>query len=216
MGERRRLAYDIHDTVGYTLTTALVQVEGIRRLLERGDDEGIRKLEALGNLLRIGLGELRQLLRQTEDGPEPDDLPDLEESLRGLMETTRDAAGAETSVVIDAPLRRLSVAQKKMIYYTVLEGLTNGLRHGESTRFELSLTVRESVLVMELANNGKPMACTGSGSGVGLSGMLARIASVGGSLEIEPGAEKGVRLRVRIPMADEQRDAIAASQEGEV
>lgn len=216
MGERRRLAYDIHDTVGYTFTTALVQIEGIRRLLERGDDEGIRKLDALGELLRGGLGEVRRLLRQPDDVPEPELLQDLEDSLRKLMETTRRATGAETSFVIDAPLRRLTVPQKQMIYYTFLEGLTNGLRHGNSTRFELSLTLRESVLVLELTNNGKPMARSGADAGVGLSGMLARIASAGGTLEIEPGAEKGVRLRARIPMADEQRDAIAASRGSEV
>ncbi|WP_182303332.1 sensor histidine kinase [Cohnella cholangitidis] len=194
MEERQRLAGDLHDIVGYTLTTAIVQIDAIRRLLEQNPDAGVQKLNLLQEAVRTGLEEIRKSVRSLKEGNVDFDLA---AELSRLAETTKAATGANVRLELSAPTECLNAYQKKVIYYTVQEGLTNGIRHGNSTRFTLSMLCNSGNLELVLSNKGKPyVQCA---PGFGLTTMQGRIASLGGTMTLTSTGE-GCRLHILLPL----------------
>ncbi|MDF2713517.1 MAG: response regulator [Paenibacillus sp.] len=193
--DRNRIAGDIHDIVGHTLTTTIVQLEAAKRLLLKNDDRGLEKLELSQSLVRRSMDEIResvQMMRQ--NGADYD----LETALGRLMEQTAHAAALEMEYEI-CPLPPLGVLHKKVIYHALQEGLTNGIRHGECSRFRFELDYRDERVRFSLWNDGKKYNPGGTGMGIGLRVMTERVKSLGGSLELSsPGAE-GCLLILSLP-----------------
>lgn len=207
MEERLRLAEDLHDIIGYTLTTAIVQIDGIRRLMASDPELGVQKLDTLYNHIRYGLSDVRNILQSQQD----DSFEiDLKEALYRLLDKTREATGAEIAASISGKLHRLTPYQKKIIYNTVQEGLTNGIRHGRSSRFALSLIVSESRVKLTLSNNGAPF--DQSSPGIGLTAMHRRIASIGGKLQLSSSESEGCCLQASFPTTPSSARSPAAAR----
>ncbi len=200
LAERRRLADDLHDIAGFTFTTAIVQIEAIRRLLKENPQESVRRMERLQEFMRLGLDDIRRSVRTMKGAPGQEGGIDLEEALGQLLETTRDMTGATVESEVSVPLNRLAPAQKKVLYHAVREGLTNGIRHGRCTRFFVSIAIRDDLLELLMDNDGSPAA--GSDSGIGLCAMRSRVGALGGTMGVSASPEGGYRLRVRLPVGD--------------
>lgn len=193
--ERRKLADDFHDIIGYTLTTAIVQIDAIRRLMACNPELGIQKLDSLRDFIHLELNDIRHSVKSLNGMSGNFDLAD---ALRRLIETTRESTGMEMTAAIPLSLPSLSNDQKEAIYNVVREGLTNGIRHGRCTRSALSLSLKGDSLELVLSNDGKPYEETAPG--VGLMAMQRRVGTLGGSVYITSSAEEGCRLQVSIPL----------------
>lgn len=199
--ERRRLADDLHDIAGFTFTTAIVQLEAIRRLLRENPQESMRRMERLQEFMRLGLDDIRRSVRTLKGPPGQEAGIDLEEALGQLLETTRDMTGATVESEVSVPLNRLAPAQQKVLYHAVREGLTNGIRHGRCTRFSVSIAIRDDLLELLMANDGSPAAGC-SDPGIGLCAMRSRVGALGGTMDVVASPEGGYRFRVRLPVGD--------------
>ncbi|MFT9848075.1 7TM diverse intracellular signaling domain-containing protein [Aneurinibacillus sp. REN35] len=194
--ERNRIAGEIHDIVGHSLTTTIIQLEAGKRLLMKDPMLVMEKLELTQQLIRNGLDEIRrsmQMLRSEQVAFS------LEQSLIQLLQETEQHMGVTIDYQI-SPLPELSPTQKKALYHALKEGLTNGIRHGKSTHFLFSLRQENGNLYFALQDNGKgderPLF------GFGLSTMCERIEESGGTLHVhtEPGA--GYRINIVVPVTD--------------
>jgi signal transduction histidine kinase len=196
--ERNRITGNIHDTVGHALTATIVQLEAARRLLDRDPRLAMDKVAASQDLIRRGLKEIRQsvfLLR--EDAPRYD----LADAMVRLIGETERSADVRFEVRIDPLPETLSTLLKRVLYQALQEGITNALRHGGSTRFCFSLTVREPILLFRLESDGHTY--TPSAFGFGLKAMSERVAQLGGVMSIEAG-HPGCVLLLSLPY-DEPR-----------
>lgn len=193
--ERNRIAHEIHDTVGHTLTATVVQMEATKRLLDRDKAAAVDKLNTAQNLVRKGLEDIRGIVRMLKDDAIRSDLA---ESLQLLIQDTRDITGIDIDAYIGPLPASLSALHKKLMYHALQEGLTNGLKHGAGSRFEFTLTVQERMLHFSLKNDGAPY--TRSSFGVGLSAMRERTAHLGGTLEVNSPPDWGCELRIRLPI----------------
>ncbi|MDF2725978.1 MAG: histidine kinase, partial [Paenibacillus sp.] len=195
--DRNRIAGDIHDIVGHTLTTTIVQLEAAKRLLLKNDERGLEKLDLSQTLVRRSMDEIRESVRMMrQNGSDYD----LEAALERLIEQTAQATALEMEYEI-RQLPPLGVLHKKVIYHALQEGLTNGIRHGECSRFKFKLDYRDERVRFSLWNDGKKYdpGGTGIGIGIGLRVMTERVKSLGGSLELSsPGAE-GCLLTLTLP-----------------
>ncbi len=193
--ERNRIAFDIHNTVGHSLTASIAQMEAAKMLIAHDrTEQAIPKLDTARELVSKGLNDIRGTVRmlklESTEG-------DLGSSVRGLIEETRRTAGVEITESIGS-LPPLSSAQKRALFHALMEGLTNGIRHGQSTRFRFELFVRDQLLEFRLANNGRKYEPTIFG--FGLSAMRDNIARLGGTLAIAPLDDHGTELSIELPL----------------
>ncbi|PYI50875.1 ATP-binding protein [Paenibacillus flagellatus] len=204
--ERNRIAHEIHDVVGHTMTAAIVQLEAARKLTERDLPKSIEKLENAQRLVRRGLNDIRQSVRMLKDeGASFDLVPAMKELIRETEEAT--------GVVVDASfgdLPYLNGLTRRVLYHALQEGLTNGIRHGRCRRFEFDIRVGDGDVRMRLSNDGLPFA--DAKPGFGLTAMMERVHLLGGSVRIGPaspaagdegepdGGADGCRLAVTLPV----------------
>ncbi|TVY01146.1 AAA family ATPase [Cohnella terricola] len=190
--ERNRIAQEIHDIVGHTLTSTVIQIEAGKRLLLKDADEAVNRLKEAQDLVRHSLNEIRGSVHMLKQ----DKYADLEAQIRQLIEETERNAGVSIRADID-PIPELSAAHRKTIYHALQEGLTNGIRHGSSTEFRFGLRDVGQIIRFRLDNYGK--GTDKIVPGFGLKAMRDRVEQLGGSLSVESGSGEGFRLLIELP-----------------
>lgn len=192
--ERNRIAHDMHDLVGHSLTAAIVQIEAAKKLAERDLPRSVERMNAAGEMIRKGLNDVRRTVRMLKDDEAGFDLH------TALGDLIRESAG-QADVLFEYHPQALppigSLAQK-VIYHALMEGITNGLRHGRCSRFRFELAAEDGWLRFELSNDGEPYGA--SKPGFGLSAMMERVHLLGGTVSIGEMEERiGCRLLILLP-----------------
>ena len=199
--ERARIARELHDVVGHSVSVMTVQASAVRRLL-RPEQE--REREALLIVERTGreaLAEMRRMvgvLRRPEEAPALAPQPSLEQ-LDKLVEQARQA-GLPVALRVEGESVQLPTGVDLTAYRLIQEGLTNAIKHAQATRAEVFVRYNGDrvELVVSDDGNGSP---GGGGGGHGLVGMRERVSVYGGELEAGPGPSGGFRLRATLPIA---------------
>src|SRR5919204_999937 len=198
--ERARIARELHDVVGHSVSVMTVQASGVRRLL-RPEQE--REREALLIVERTGreaLAEMRRMvgvLRRPEEAPALAPQPSLEH-LDRLIEQARDA-GLAVELKIEGEAVQLPAGIDLTAYRLVQEGLTNALKHARATRAEVLVSYGDGAIEVTVTDNGNGVG-NGDGGGHGLVGMRERVSVYGGDLDAGPQPGGGYRLRARLPV----------------
>lgn len=179
--ERERMARDLHDVLGHSLTTITVKAGLARRLLEQG--EQARAAEEVADMERLG----RQAMSDVRATVSANRVASLPNELAGAAEALR-AAGIAADLphaVDDVPAERQAV-----FAYVVREGVTNTIRHSGASR----CAVRLSPTAVEVVDDGVGSpAATPSGNGI--RGLTERLVAIGGWVDAGPTETGGYRLR---------------------
>jgi signal transduction histidine kinase len=200
MEERNKLARDVHDIVGHTLTTTIVQIEATRMLLEKDRDKGLEKLASISQLVRKSMDDIRHSMKTLSQSS---DHWDLRKALSQLLEDTETATGIKIEYDIeDTP--ELKTTHKKVLFHALQEGVTNAIRHGDCTEIHFQLKHEEGQVEFHLHNNGKPYEP--NELGLGLTAMKDRVQSVGGTFTIGTHNRTGCRIRIIMGQRDRSLD----------
>lgn len=183
--ERARIARDLHDILGHSLTVISVKAELAERLLD-SDPAGARaELDDLQRLSRDALADVRS----TAQGIRGISLPGEIASARMALES----AGIEPdlpTVADDVPSR-----WRELFAWTLREGVTNVIRHSEASRCEVELAANR----IRVTDDGRG-PCPGDGSGNGLEGLRQRARLAGATVTTSPGpGDRGFSLTVSVP-----------------
>jgi signal transduction histidine kinase len=198
--ERARIARELHDVVGHSVSVMTVQASGVRRLL-RDDQE--REREALLIVERTGreaLAEMRRMvgvLRRPEEAPALAPQPSLEH-LERLVEQAREA-GLPVDLRVEGSAVELPAGVDLTAYRLVQEGLTNALKHARATRAEVLVNYGDGQIEVVVSDDGRGVG-NGDGGGHGLVGMRERVSVYGGELDAGPQPGGGYRLRAKLPV----------------
>jgi len=191
--ERNRIAQEIHDIVGHTLTSTILQIEAGKRLLHKNMEGGVQRLNEAQDLVRHSLNEIRGSVHMLKE----DKYADLSIMLNQLIRETE----RNTGVVIHAAIHDLpelmSTTYKKTIYHALQEGLTNGIRHGKSVEFHFSLEPVGANVQFRLEDRG--IGTNIIVMGFGLKAMKERVEQLGGSLSIDAKPNQGCLIRIDLP-----------------
>lgn len=199
--ERNRIARDIHHVVGHTLTAAVVQLEAGTCLIGIDAARAAEKMELARQLVRKGLNEIRSSVHQLAVETET---IDLRKDLERIVKETEAHTGVLVRCDVD-PLPKLSFFQSKLICHALQEGMTNGIRHGGSSRFHFRLAFGSGVVDFTLRNNGSvPRSVQ---FGFGLSALQNQVELVHGTLSLQEAPDGGMELRIRLPMSGSERGA---------
>jgi signal transduction histidine kinase len=193
LDERIRLAREVHDVAGHALAVIAMQAGVALRVFEVRPDGARDSLTAIRTASTQALGQLRAALDQglrTTSGVGVEELPALVESVRacGLPVELR-LEPVELPAEVDA-----------VVYRVVQESLTNVLRHAGKTTAEVRVQHEADELLVSVADRGRWPAGAAVRDGRGLSGMRARVESVGGTLATGARDAGGFEVVVRVPI----------------
>ena len=187
IGERNRIARDIHDSLGHSLVALNVQMETALTLWEV-DNQRARSL--LAEAKQLG-SEALQAVRESVSAIRADPLQGqlLEAAIVNLTEEFYHLTDVLPECQIDLS-HPLSNSVNQVIYRIIQEGLTNICKHAEATIVQIQIQTTAEGLSLTLQDNGKGFQTEQLRSGYGLQGMQERSTAMGGRLEIvsEPGA----------------------------
>ena len=198
--ERTRIARELHDVLGHSVSVMTIQASAVRRMLT---PEQTREREALLIVERTGreaLAEMRRLvgiLRLPEDDPGLEPQPGLDR-VASLVEQAREL-GFAVDLRIEGEPTPLPPGLDLTAYRLVQEGLTNARKHSNASQTDVRLCYEPGCLEIEVSDNGRGATTTDQG-GHGLAGMRERVTIYNGEFEAGPRPGGGFRLRARLPV----------------
>lgn len=204
--ERQRLAREMHDSVGQTLTYLGVRHHLIARLAETGDTQGIiTEVGSLRTVLQEAHTEVRQSIFHLKDGAAP--RTPLTERWAGLIAEFGDRSGVRAMFTADPAVPAVLPEAVEMQLTRILqEALANIRNHAGADSVTVALTVPDGALVLTIADNGCGFEA-GEVHGpeqlhFGLSIMRERATAIGAELTIRSMRGAGTTVKVRLPLAD--------------
>jgi len=192
--ERSRIARELHDEVGQTLTAVMLQLERT----SQGRDAPVRgDLEEAREGLRASLEEVREIARRLR--PEALDDLGLASALAALTNDVARRTGLRVERRLAAELRRLEPDEELVIYRVAQEALTNIARHSEAGRAWVRLGPEaDGRLTLIVHDNGRGFDPVAHAHGTGLRGMRERAVLIGASLDIDSRPAQGTTVRLRL------------------
>lgn len=176
--ERNRLAREIHDTLGHTLTGVVMVSEAAIALVDVSPAAAKERMEMAAKSAREGLNDVRHSINALR----PDALE--KHSLETAIEKMTKDFHMTTSAVIyfeqEAGELDFAEDEEDVIYRVVQECMTNSVRHGHATEIGIRMERNENVLIIDIRDNG--IGCSDVKEGFGLYHMQERLELLGGSL----------------------------------
>lgn len=193
--ERNRIAREIHDSLGHSLTVFNLHLEAALRLLDVDPPEAKALLHEAKDQGKQALQDVRVSVRSLRSHPL--DGQTLETAIATLVEDVQRSTGIEPQVKL-ALDQTLSEPAKTAIYRILQEGLTNICKYAQASKIQLSLRSSADVRLI-LADNGQGFVTGQNQTGFGLQGMKERARSLGGTCHIQSAPGKGCRIVVHLP-----------------
>ncbi len=192
--ERLRMARDLHDLLGHTLSLITLKSELAGRLLEKDPKAATQEIHEVERVARQALREVREAVAGYRL-----------RTLRGELDGARqilEAAGINCTIEYDA--RSLLPDTDAVLAWVVREGVTNVIRHSRAKYCLIRITSTDERALAEISNDGYPdKERSKAESGSGLPGLAERVANAGGV--VDAGIQQmpngpGFRLKVEIPI----------------
>lgn len=187
VAERERIARDLHDVLGHTLSVIVLKAELAGRLLGRDDMRAAAEIADVEKTARAALAEVREAIggyRAKGLQAEVD-----------MARMTLDAAGVK--LICESMPPNLRAREETALSLAVREAVTNIVRHAQATRCRMRFATSEDGFArLEVEDDGhKPLEREGNG----IRGMRARVEEVGGRFRIERVSGHGTRLVIELP-----------------
>ena len=178
MQERNRLAREIHDTLGHTLTGIIMGTDAGLALFDVAPEESKKRMQVVAQSARDGLTDVRRSIKALR--PDALEHSNLAQALEGLVENFRLTTSAQIAYFQEAEELKLDPDEEDALYRVVQEGLTNAVRHGRSDRIEIRITRTGDMVTVSVRDNGT--GCAKMEEGFGLRHMRERLEMLGGTL----------------------------------
>ncbi len=168
--ERLRISRDLHDILGHQLTALSLNLEvSMHKVPDEYQDMLKDNLQQAKNVLH----NVRGVVKEMRSG----DQFDLVNALNELFEHLPNC-----QLSIEKPLNVNSLSLKYQLMYCLQEGISNGLRHGYASQFNITCQRNNNIVILQLIDNGNGFINNNAGSG--LTGMKERLAEFNGSVEL--------------------------------
>jgi two-component system, NarL family, sensor histidine kinase UhpB len=197
-GERLRVARELHDEIGQTLTAVTIQAE---RAADADPALAGQALRDVADGVRSSLDEVRRIARELR--PEALDDLGLVNALIALCGRLGAADGPRVRRDLQTRLPPLPADIELVLYRIAQEGLTNALRHADADTVTVALEADAGTVTLRVTDDGKGLPPRLPGGTAGIAGMRERALLVGGRLAIESRPGHGTEVRLAVPVDEE-------------
>lgn len=195
--ERQRIARELHDEIGQSLTVALLS---LRQVADRAPQHLQEETELAQQAVRTSLDDVRQVARRLRPGVLTD--LGLQSALRELASDFVPMTGIAINRSLPKAIPVLGGDIELVIYRVAQEALTNVVRHAGATHADLSLKLDERTVTLRISDDGRGGDYE---EGIGIRGMQERAALVDGDLTVTRNARGGTDVRLVVPLQNRNK-----------
>lgn len=192
--ERNRLAREIHDTLGHTLTGISAGIDACLTMIDSNPQVTKKQLEVISKVTRDGIGEIRRSVNELR----PDSLErlSLDSAIRNMIEDMTSVSQAEVFFQCNSENLKFDEDEENTIYRIVQESITNALRHGKANKIWVTIQKEDYELHVQIKDNG--IGCTDMKKGFGTKHMQERLQMLHGTVSYK--SEDGFLVDAVIPI----------------
>jgi signal transduction histidine kinase len=208
--ERQRIARELHDATGQSLTAIALGLRGAEAILDSDPSLATEQIRELKSFSTDALGELRQLISDLR----PSQLDDLGlvAALQWYIQEFEKRYAIQTDFVVEGNRIRLPSEYETVLFRITQEALTNIARHANASHATVKLEIQPAQIRVSVRDDGRGfdleevLRGDSSSTGWGLLGIQERTALIGGQYEIESAPGRGTHIRVQVPLVPETKD----------
>lgn len=194
--ERKRLAREIHDTLGHALTGIAAGVDACIAMIDINPQATKQQLMVISKVVRQGIGDVRNSLNKLRPGA-------LEQhGFKGALENMIEefTSVSDLEITLDYRLEKVDFENTKedILFRVIQESITNAVRHGDATHINISIYIEDQKLKLEIQDNGQ--GCEEIHYGFGLKQMRERLSMINGRVTYD--GHHGFLTVVTIPMQE--------------
>lgn len=192
--ERNRLAREIHDTLGHTLTGISAGIDACIATVDNSPQSTKKQLEVIAEVTREGIKEVRRSVNKLR--PDALERQSLESAIYKMISEIESVAKTNVFFESDAANKKFGADEEDAIYRVIQESLTNAIRHGKATLVWVQIRSAEGEIILTIKDNG--VGCKVINKGFGTRHIMERIEMLNGQVEFE--GTNGFTVTARIPI----------------
>ena len=179
--ERNRLAREIHDTLGHTLTGIIAGIDAAQTVADVSPETLKRYLSLVSDVARQGMTDVRCSVNELR--PDALEQRDLLSAIQKMI--SQMSAASKADITLDNSAGRLSFGEdeEEVIYRIIQESITNSIRHGKADRVRIRITREYNIVTITIRDNG--IGAASIEPGFGLTHMKERLEMLGGKIEVD-------------------------------
>ncbi len=190
--ERNRIARDIHDNAGHSITAVIMQTEAAKLLIDVNPEEAKAKVISANIQAKNALDQMRESVHLLAGR---DSSCSLKEELEEILAQTMDGTGVKIRCALDDV--QLAGVKRRFIANSLKECLANGMRHGRASAFYVELSSEAGVLCLTVSDNGCGLPDNFK-EGFGLRGIREKAVNFGGGIVYESESGDGCEIKITI------------------
>ena len=199
--ERERMAQELHDSLGHSLIALILHLEFAEKTFASNPEKAQKVIVKARDIAKSSTSDLRKAVNALN---EDHYIESLKNSINELIDNFSTLSDIKINLKMDEDLETLNPDLKLCIYKTVRESLTNGVKHGRATKFNLLLLIEKDNVILISKDNG--IGCDKITMSNGLEGIEDRITALGGSVNFTTSKNEGFETKAKIPIY--QKDEI--------
>lgn len=192
--ERNRIAREIHDTLGHTMTGLSAGIDACIAMIDFSVDATKEQLNKISLVARQGIKDIRRSVNKLR--PDALEHSGLQEALEKMMEETMQVSDVKINYDCQVEVLKFNQDEEDMIYRVVQESITNAIRHGKAKKINVTLWKEDKWLNLVIKDNG--IGCQEIHTGFGLIHIEERIKMLKGTVEYD--GSDGFTVTARIPI----------------
>jgi signal transduction histidine kinase len=191
--ERTRIAREIHDSLGHTLTDLDTQLAVAQTLRSHNPTQAFQAVDTAKHLARQCIEDVSQALSRMRESDF-----DLNQALVALLEQLRQTTKLQIDWKVN--LTGLPIYQSYQIYCLVKEALMNVQKHAKASHIRFSAYQTAQGITLDLLDDGIGFDASTDTPGFGLRGMMERVHLLGGQFDLQTEVAQGTQIRITIPL----------------
>ena len=192
--ERKRLARELHDTIGHALAGMAVGVDACITMIDKNPQLAKAQLKIISKAIRKGMKDVRNSLNKMR----PDFLQQyrLKEAIEKMKEEISDVTDLKINLNYQIDETGFDTKREDILFRVIQESITNSIRHGLATVVDINIYKENNLLCLKIKDNGK--GCKAINYGFGLKQMVERVSQIRGDINFY--SENGFTTEIKIPL----------------
>lgn len=192
--ERKRLARELHDTIGHALAGMAVGVDACITMIDKNPQLAKAQLKIISKAIRKGMKDVRNSLNKMR----PDFLQQyrLKEAIEKMKEEISDVTDLKINLNYQIDETGFDTKIEDILFRVIQESITNSIRHGLATVVDIDIYKENNLLCLKIKDNGK--GCKAINYGFGLKQMVERVSQIRGNINFY--SENGFTTEIKIPL----------------
>lgn len=192
--ERKRLARELHDTIGHALAGMAVGVDACITMIDKNPQLAKAQLKIISKAIRKGMKDVRNSLNKMR----PDFLQQyrLKEAIEKMKEEISDVTDLKINLNYQIDETGFETKIEDILFRVIQESITNSIRHGLATVVDIDIYKENNLLCLKIKDNGK--GCKAINYGFGLKQMVERVSQIRGDINFY--SENGFTTEIKIPL----------------